>query len=95
MASEYLDRDDVPETVALLNALLGNRASPPKGYAAAASGVEVDWDLLVAAGGLSTSEQAAVHIAHGLALLERHGGRFELRLRDQILAAVQTIVEVP
>lgn len=94
MASEYLNRDDVPETIALLNALLGNRESPPRGYAADASGVGVDWDLL-ANGIVSASEKAVVYIAHGLAILERGGGRFELALRDQILAAVQTVVEVP
>lgn len=55
---------------------------------------DVDWELL-AESYLSTSEKAVVYIARGLAILEPHGGKFELGLRDQILAAVQTIVEIP
>jgi hypothetical protein len=49
---------------------------------------------LLASSYLSTSEKAVLYIAHGLAILERRGGWFELRLRDQILAAVQTVIEV-
>jgi hypothetical protein len=93
MSIERLHRDDVPETLALLRVLLGNRANLPDGYAPDASGADVDWDLL-ADSNLSTSEKAVVYIAHGLAILERRGGRFELHLRDQILAAVQTVIEV-
>jgi len=59
-----------------------------------ATGADVDWELL-SDSYLSTSEKAVLYVAHGLAILERHGGKFELPLRDQILAAVQTVVEVP
>ena len=93
MSIEHLYRDDVPETLALLRVLLGNRPAFPEGYAPDETGADVDWELL-ADSNLSTSEKAVVHIAHGLAILERRGGRFELHLRDQILAAVQTIIEV-
>ncbi|MBV9582589.1 MAG: hypothetical protein JO057_28730 [Chloroflexi bacterium] len=91
---EHLFYANVPETLALLRVLLGNRASPPAGYTPVRAGADVDWQLL-ATGNLSASDKAAVYIAHGLAILEGRGGRFELHVRDQILAAVQTIVEVP
>jgi hypothetical protein len=93
MSIEHLHRDDVPETLALLRVLVGNRATPSEGYAPDATGADIDWELL-ANGNLSTSEKAVVYIAHGLAILEQGGGRFELQLRDQILAAVQTVIEV-
>jgi hypothetical protein len=94
MSIDHLHRDDVPETLALLNALLGHRDPGPEGYTPDATGAAVDWELL-AESYLSTSEKAVAYIARGLAILERHGGKFELPLRQQILAAVQTIVEIP
>ena len=94
MATEHLNRDDVPETLALLNALLGGRDPLPAGYVPDQTGADLDWELL-ADSYLPRSEKAVAYIAHGLAILESHGGKFELGLRDQILAAVQTIVEVP
>jgi hypothetical protein len=94
MATEHLHRDDVPETLALLNVLLGHRQTLPAGYRPDESGADVDWDLL-ADSYLSTSDRAVVHIAHGCAILERHGGGLPLELRSQVLAAVQTIIEVP
>jgi hypothetical protein len=93
MSIEHLHRDDVPETLALLRVLLGNRATPPEGYTPDVTGAEIDWEVL-ADSNLSTSEKAVVYIAHGLAILEQRGGRFDLHLRDQILAAVQTVVEI-
>jgi hypothetical protein len=94
MSAVHLHRDDVPETLALLHTLLGYRDPLPNGYIPDSTGADVDWDVL-AESYLSTSEKAVVYIAHGLAILERQGGKFDLKLRDQILAAVQTIVEVP
>jgi hypothetical protein len=94
MATVHLNRTTVPETVALLNALLSSRNPLPTGYTPDREGATLDWDQL-AGGQLSNSERAVVYIARGLAILEAHGGRFELALRDQILAAVQTVVEVP
>ena len=94
MTTVHLHRDDVPETLALLNTLLGHRDPFPDGYTPDQTGADLDWELL-ADSHLSTSETAVVHIAHGLAILEGHGSKFELSLRDQILAAVQSIIEVP
>jgi hypothetical protein len=94
MPVEHLHRDDVPETLALLNTLLGDRGTAWPGYAPDESGADVDWDLL--ADSLpSNKERAVVHIAHGCAILERDGGGLPLELRSQVLAAVQTIIEVP
>ncbi len=93
MSAEHLNQEEVPETVALLRALLGNRATRPPGYSPDRSGAEVDWESL-ANSNLSANEKAVVYIAHGLAILEKRGGRFELHLRDQILAAVQTVIEI-
>jgi hypothetical protein len=94
MPIEHLHRGDVPETIALLNTVFGRRDPFPEGYIPDATGANVDWDAL-ADSNLATSEKAVVYVAHGLAILERHGGKFDLALRDQILAAVQTIIEVP
>jgi hypothetical protein len=47
--------------------------TPPPGCTPDETRADVDWDLL-ADGFLSTSEKAVVHIAHGCAVLERHGG---------------------
>ena len=94
MSIEHLQRDDVPETLALLNVLLGGRQTAPPGYAPHASGADVDWELL-ADSELSTNEVAVVHIAHGCAILERDTRGLPLQLRSQVLATVQTIIEVP
>src|SRR5947209_16718882 len=71
MATVHLHRDDVPDTLALL----GDRDTLPAGYTPGVSGADVDWDVL-AESYLSTSEKAVVHIAHGCAILERHGGDY-------------------
>src|SRR5216683_74496 len=46
MATVHLHRDDVPDTLALLNALLGDRTHPPPSYTPDETGADVDWDLL-------------------------------------------------
>ena len=92
MATVHLHRDDVPETLALLNALLGDRTHPPPGYMPDETGADVDWDLL-ADGFLSTSEKAVVHIGHGCAVLERHGGGLPVELRWQVRAVVASTTE--
>ena len=92
MASVHLHRDDVPDTLALLNALLVDRTHPAPGYTPDETGADVDWDL-VADGYLSTTEKAVVHIAHGCAIPERHGGGVPVELRWQVRAAVESITE--
>ena len=94
MSTVRLNRNAVPETLALLDTLLARRDPLPAGYTPDRTGANIDWELL-ANSSVSPNEKAVVYIARGLAILESHGGRFELRLRDQILAAVQTVVEVP
>jgi hypothetical protein len=92
MATVHLDHDDVPDTLALLHALLGDRTHSAPGYAPDETGADVDWDLL-ADGWLSTTEKAVVLIAHGCAILERHGGGLPVELRRQVRAAVASTTE--
>jgi hypothetical protein len=92
MPTVHLHRDDVPRTLALLDALLGDRTYPTSGYTPDETGADVDWNELTD-GYLSTSEKAVVHIAHGCAILERHGGGLSAELRWQVRAAVESITE--
>jgi hypothetical protein len=92
MATVHLHRDDVPDTLALLGALLGDRSTAVPGYTVDETGADVDWDVLLE-GWLSTTEKAVVHIAHGCAILERHGGGLPLELRSQVRAAVESTTE--
>ena len=94
MPVERLNRNDVPESLALLNAVLGDLKTAPPGYARQEWGADVDWELL-ADSQLSNSEKGVVHIAHGCAILERGGGGLPLELRTLVLAVVQSIIEVP
>ena len=91
MATVHLHRDDVPDTLALLNALLGDRTHPPPGYTPDETS-DVDWDLLADCF-LSTSEKAVVHIAHGCAILERHGGKLRRTLVGKLRAVVASTTE--
>ena len=92
MATVRLHRDDVPDTLALLGALLGDRSTEVPGYSLDETGADVDWDLLLE-GWLSTTEKAVVHIAHGCAILERHEGGLPVELRWQVRAAVASSTE--
>ena len=56
MATVHLHRDDVPDTLALLNALVGDRTHPVPGYTPDETGAAVDWEELLASW-LSTSEK--------------------------------------
>ena len=56
MATVHLHRDDVLETLALLNTLLAGRDRLPAGYTPDRTGADVDWELL-ADSCLSTSER--------------------------------------
>jgi hypothetical protein len=92
MTTVHLHRDDVPDTLALLGALLGDRSTEVPGYSLDETGADVDWDLLLE-GWLSTTEKAVVHIAHGCAILERHGGGLPVELRWQVQASVKSTTE--
>ena len=92
MTTVHLHRDDVPDTLALLGALLGDRSTEVPGYSLDEKGADVDWDLLLE-GWLSTTEKAVVHIAHGCAILERHGGGLPVELRWQVQASVKSTTE--
>lgn len=74
-ASVHLHRDDCPETLKLLDGLLGHRGGNVQdiGYKPTPTGAWVDWDLL-AGSYLSTTERAVLLIAHGCSTLERRGG---------------------
>lgn len=71
--AEHLHSDDYPQTLVFLAGLL-DRPAPPAGYERTERGALVDWDQLTEMSWLSSTEIAAVHIAHGCAILERHGG---------------------
>jgi hypothetical protein len=92
MVTVHLHRDDVPDTLALLNALLGDRTHPAPGYTPDETGADVDWEELLASW-LSTSEKAVAHIARGCSVLERHGGGLPVELRWQVQAAVKSTTE--
>lgn len=92
MAAVHLHHDDVPDTFALLNALLGERSKLPQGYTPDETGANVAWDLLTESW-LSNSEKAVVHIARGCAMLERHGGGLPTELRWQVRPTVESITK--
>ena len=50
MTTVHLHRDDVPDTLALLGVLLGDRSKLPEGNILSTTGADIDWDLLLGAG---------------------------------------------
>jgi len=84
---EHLHHDDVPSTLAILADLLGDLSTVPDGYELTGHGAWVDWDRL-GRSWLSSTEVAAVHIARGCAIAERHGG-----LPLSVAGAVREAVE--
>ena len=70
---EHLHHDDVPATLAVLADLLDHRSLLPAGYELTEHGAWVSWETLCRSW-LSSTEVAAVHIARGCAIAERHGG---------------------
>jgi hypothetical protein len=72
-AKTHFHRLDHPLTLAILSRLLDHRARPPAGYERTEQGALIDWEAL-AGSYLSSAEVAVVHIAHGCAIAERHGG---------------------
>ena len=83
----HLHHDDTPAALAILSDLLDHRAGFPDGYEPTEHGAWVDWDAL-AGSWLSSTEVAAVHIARGCAIAERHGG-----LGFEVAGSVRAAVE--
>jgi hypothetical protein len=84
---EHLHDDDVPSTLAILADLLDHLSTVPDGYELTEHGAWIDWDGL-GRSWLSSTEVAAVHIARGCAIAERHGG-----LPLSVAGAVREAVE--
>lgn len=72
----HLHRDDYPQTLRLIEQLLELRLrqgdGTEVGFERTEFGAFVDWDQMAAT--LSSTEVAVVHIARGVAVLERSGG---------------------
>jgi len=92
MNAQHLHRDDYPNTLQLLAAVVGNREDAQEfGYRATDVGAEVDWDLLTSFDApLSSTGTGALLIAHGCAIVEGHGG-LPPRLRGVVGAVVDAV----
>ena len=92
MSAMHLHRDDYPNTLQLMAAVVGHRQDAEEfGYRATDVGAEVDWDLLTSSDTpLSSTEQGALLIAKGCAILEYHGG-LPPRLRGVVTAVVDAV----
>lgn len=92
MSSAHLHHDDYPNTLALLSALIGHRTDGERlGYQPDEWGAEVDWEALTSIDApVSSTERAALLIAHGCAILERHGG-LPPRLKGAVAAVVEAV----
>ena len=86
---QHLHRDDTPSALSILADLFDYRASFPDGYEPTEWGVWVDWDVLARAR-LSNTEIAAVHIARGCAIAERHG-ELPLEVAGSVRAALEEL----
>ena len=92
MSFRHMHREDYPNTLQLVAAVVGHREDAEKlGYRTTDVGAEVDWDLLTADDApLSSTETGALLIAHGCSILERHGG-LPPRLRGAVSAVVAAV----
>jgi hypothetical protein len=72
---DYLESHANPHALAILHALFDHRLDGVAeiGFVATRAGARVDWSELQRSW-LSSNEKAAVQIAHGCAVAERHGG---------------------
>ena len=85
MTKRHLHREDYPETLAVLNAVVGDRTIPIV-WEPTEVGAHVDFDAAHQSF-LSTTEVAVFDIARGLHTLEWHGGpppRVAMPLRTAI-----------
>ena len=87
-----MHREDYPNTLGLVAAVVAHRQDAERlGYRPTGVGVQVDWDLLTSNDArLSSTETAALLIAHGCAILERHGG-LPHRLPGVVVAVVDAV----
>jgi hypothetical protein len=87
----HLHLDDHPQALAVLGALFARRADRASeiGYQATEHGAWVDWDDLEASW-LSSTEQAAVVVARGIALAEGQGGWAPALHRTLVAAVTRT-----
>jgi hypothetical protein len=90
----HLHLDDCPQALAALAATLTARRADVVGladigYEATEHGAWVDWDALEHSW-LSSTEKAAVMVAHGIALAERQGG-WSPRLHRALLKAITAV----
>lgn len=88
---QHLHLDDYPRALELLLAILRparheHDQLADAGYQATEHGAYVDWDAL-ATSYLSSTEVAAIHVAHGVAIAERQGG-WPDRLRGPLADAI-------
>lgn len=88
----HLHHDDCPQALAILGALLGHRDERAQaiGYEQTEDGAWVDWASLTASW-LSTTEVAAVHIARGVAIAERHGGGLPWSVAGHVEIAIRSL----
>jgi hypothetical protein len=96
--TQYLHPEDIQWANVLLSTLHGGRATDIPGLTfEPEGGATVDWDAMLDSW-LSSTEKATVHIARGLAIIERAGGFPRQEPGNQgtvgpvVLAAVQSIV---
>lgn len=85
----HLHHDETPAALAILSDLLDHRAGFPDGYEPTEHGAWVDWDAL-AGSWLSSTEVAAVHIARGCAIAQRHGG-LSFEVAGSVRAALEEL----
>lgn len=90
-ARQHRHLDDYPRAFELLRAILRpDRHEPVQlaaaGYEPTEHGAYVDWEAL-ATSYLSSTEVAAVHVAHGVAIAECQGG-WPARLRGPLADAI-------
>jgi hypothetical protein len=89
---QQLHREDYPRTLAIFDALFGWRLADAEriGFEVTGMVAHVDWTALDASW-LSSTEKATVHLARGLAALERHG-TLPASLAGPVTAAVESLV---
>ena len=87
-----MHREDYPNALGLVAAVVAHRQDAERlGYRPTDVGAQVDWDLLTSNHApLSSTETAALLIAHGCAILEGHGG-LPHRLRGVVVAVVDAV----